>query len=174
MKDFDHIMSVWQEQPKRDQLSVDEALKQVKRGMGGLSKTLLFSIVSMLAALAGMFLVMIFLVFNSWITYLGIGIMLGTMLLYVGVMIKDYKLINKRDITNNPNLYLQELKEYQRRRANLYGWLYYLYVLMLSLGLSLYLFEVLHHLSSGIRFASYALIIGWLLFCTFYLKDRIF
>lgn len=174
MKDFDHIMSVWQEQPKRDQLSVDEALKQVKRGMGGLSKTLLFSIVSMLAALAGMFLVMIFLVFNSWITYLGIGIMLGTMLLYVGVMIKDYKLINKRDITNNPTLYLQELKEYQRRRANLYGWLYYLYVLMLSLGLSLYLFEVLHHLSSVIRFASYALIIGWLLFCTFYLKDRIF
>ncbi|RVU00865.1 hypothetical protein EOD41_09520 [Mucilaginibacter limnophilus] len=174
MKDFDHIMSVWQEQPKRDQLSVDEALKQVKRGMGSLNKRLFFSIVSMLVALAAVFLVMIFLVFNSWITYLGIGIMLTTMLLYVWVMIKDYKLINKSDITNNPRFYLQELKEYQRRRANLYGWLYYLYVLLLSLGLSLYLFEVLHHLSPVLKFTAYALTIAWLLFCTFYLKDRIF
>ena len=29
MKDFDHLMSVWQEQPKKDQLSVDDVLKQV-------------------------------------------------------------------------------------------------------------------------------------------------
>jgi uncharacterized protein YfbU (UPF0304 family) len=32
MKDFDHLMSVWQAQPKQDQLSVDEVLKQVKKG----------------------------------------------------------------------------------------------------------------------------------------------
>src|SRR5690606_25061135 len=94
--------------------------------------------------------------------------------LYVWVMIKDYRLINKRDITNNPSLYLQELKEYQRRRSHLYGWLYYLYVLLISLGLSLYLFEVLHHLSPTLRIASYSVIIAWLLFCTFYLKNRIF
>jgi ribosomal protein S18 acetylase RimI-like enzyme len=33
MKDFDHLMSVWQGQPKQDQLSVDDVLKQVKKGI---------------------------------------------------------------------------------------------------------------------------------------------
>lgn len=32
MKDFDHLMSVWQGQPKQEQLSVEETLKQVKKG----------------------------------------------------------------------------------------------------------------------------------------------
>ncbi|RYE07405.1 MAG: hypothetical protein EOP51_33870, partial [Sphingobacteriales bacterium] len=174
MKDFDHIVSVWQDQPKRDQLSVDEALKQVKRGMGSLNKKLLFSIGCMLAALASIFLVMVFLVFTSWVTYLGIGIMMSTMLVYVWAMIKDYLLINKRDVTTNPTEYLQELKDYQLRRAKLYGWLYYVYVLLLSIGLSLYLFEVLRLVSPVLRFAFYGTTIAWLLFCTFYLKDRIF
>jgi Ca2+/Na+ antiporter len=174
MKDFDHIMSVWQEQPKRDQLSVDEALKQVKKGMGSLNQKMLFNITSMLAALVAIFFVMIFLVFQSWVTYAGIAIMLSTMVMYVAVMIKDYRLINKRDVTINPTEYLQSLKEYQRRRADMYGWLYYIYVLLLSLGLSLYLYEVLQLLKPVTRFIAYGATIAWLLFCTFYLKDRIF
>ncbi|MEO6151118.1 MAG: hypothetical protein ABIN95_12610 [Mucilaginibacter sp.] len=174
MKDFDQLMSVWQEQPKRDQLSVDEALKQVKNGMGSLNKKMLFSIACMLLTVGAVLFVMLFLAFNSWVTYLGIGIMLATMLLYVWVMINDYRLINKRDVTINPAEYLQSLKEYQRRRADLYGWLYYIYMLLLSIGLSLYLFEVLHHVGALLRFSFYGFVVAWLLFCTFYLKDRIF
>ena len=33
MKEFEHLMSVWQGQPKPGRLSVDEALKQVKKGI---------------------------------------------------------------------------------------------------------------------------------------------
>lgn len=174
MKDFDHIMSVWQEQPKRDQLSVDEALKQVKKGIVSLNKKLMFNIISMVGAMVAMFLVMMFLVFESWLTYAGIVIMLSTMIVYVAVMIKDYRLINTRDVTINPAEYLQSLKEYQRRRAELYGWLYYIYVLLISAGLSLYMYEVLQLVTPLIRFSAYAVTIAWLLFCTFYLKNRIF
>jgi uncharacterized membrane protein YciS (DUF1049 family) len=56
----------------------------------------------------------------------------------------------------------------------MYGWLYYIYVLLLSLGLSLYLYEVLQLLKPVTRFIAYGATIAWLLFCTFYLKDRIF
>jgi hypothetical protein len=47
MKDFDHLMSVWQEQPKKDQLSVDDVLKQVKKGMSAMSRKLFWGIVLM-------------------------------------------------------------------------------------------------------------------------------
>ena len=53
MKDFDHIMSVWQDQPKKDQLSVDDVLKQVKKGVNGLSRKLFWNITIMGITLSG-------------------------------------------------------------------------------------------------------------------------
>ena len=172
MKDFDHLMSVWQEQPKKDQLSVDDALKQVKKGMSGLSRKLFWNITGMAISLAGIFVVMVFFVFNSWVTYLGIFIILSTMVLYVIMMIRDYRIINKQDITINPANYLQDLKEYQKNRAKVYGGLYYLYVCLISGGLLLYFYEVLQSASTMFKILAYTLTTAWLLFCTFYLKGR--
>ena len=172
MKDFDHIMSVWQEQPKRDQLSVDDVLKQVKKGMSGLGRKLLWNIISMAISFIGLLIVMVFFVFTSWVTYLGMVIILITMILYVMMMIRDYRIISKRDITLNPIDYLQDLKEYQKNRATVYGWLYYLYVILISTGLLLYFFEVLESASAAFKIVAYGITIAWLLFCTFYLKNR--
>ncbi|TSJ39341.1 hypothetical protein FO440_16460 [Mucilaginibacter corticis] len=172
MKDFDHLMSVWQEQPKKDQLSVDDVLKQVKKGMSGLSRKLFWNITSMAISLAGIFVVMVFFVFNSWVTYLGISIILLTMILYVIMMVRDYRIINKQDITIDPASYLQDLKEYQKNRAKVYGGLYYLYVCLISGGLLLYFYEVLQSASTMFKIIAYTLTTSWLLFCTFYLKGR--
>jgi len=172
MKDFDHLMSVWQEQPKKDQLSVDDVLKQVKKGMSGLSRKLFWNITSMAISLAGIFVVMVFFVFNSWVTYLGIFIILLTMILYVIMMVRDYRIINKQDITIDPASYLQDLKEYQKNRAKVYGGLYYLYVCLISGGLLLYFYEVLQSASTMFKIIAYTLTTSWLLFCTFYLKGR--
>jgi hypothetical protein len=174
MKEFEHLMSVWQGQPKQDQLSVDAALKQVKKSIGSMSRKLLWNITGMMFSLTGIFIVMLFFVFRSWTTYLGIGILLATMIVYVSMMIRDYRLINNRDITINPAEYLQGLKEYQRNRAIIYGWMYYLYVLLISIGLALYFFEVLRDTSVQFKVIAYGLTTAWLLFCTFYLKNRIF
>jgi uncharacterized membrane protein len=172
MKDFDHLMSVWQEQPKKDQLSVDDVLKQVKKGMGGLGRKLLWNIISMGISFSVLFFVMLFFVFNSWITYLGIVIIMVTMVLYVMMMVRDYRIISKRDVTINPAEYLQDLKEYQKNRAKVYGGLYYLYVILISSGLLLYFFEVLQSASATFKIVAYGITIAWLLFCTFFLRGR--
>ncbi|HTH82318.1 MAG TPA: hypothetical protein VL490_05265 [Mucilaginibacter sp.] len=172
MKDFDHLMSVWQEQPKRDQLSVDDVLKQVKKEISGLSTRLLWNITSMIVSLVGLFLVMLFFVFTSWVTYLGLFIILVTLLLYVMMMVRDYRIISKRDATVNPIDYLQDLKEYQKNRAGIYGWLYYIYVVLMSTGLLLYLFEVLQNTSTAFKITAYSVYTGLILFSTFYLRGR--
>jgi Flp pilus assembly protein TadB len=172
MKDFDHLMSVWQEQPKKDQLSVDDVLKQVKKGMSAMSRKLFWGIVLMGASFLGLFMMMLFLIFTSWITYAGIVIVLLTILLYGMVMVRDYRTISKQDITTNPTEYLQSLKEYQKNRAALYGWLFYVYMLLISSGLVLYFFEVLHNSSTSFKIAVYGFSAVWLLFCTFYLRGR--
>jgi hypothetical protein len=173
MKDFEHIMSVWQAQPANDQLSVDEALKQVKKGISGLSRKLMWGIIGMVAALLNSFAVLFFAVFQSWVTYVGLFIMVITILLYVIMMIRDYRIIRKHDATTSPTEYLQDLKEYQKNRAKLYGNMYYTYVMLLSVGLALYFVEVLHDASLTGKIVVYTLTASWFLFCSLYLKQRI-
>ena len=88
-------------------------------------------------------------------------------------MLRDYRIINKRDFTTNPAEYLKSLKAYQKNRAKLLGNLYYIYVLLLSVGLLLYFIEVLQDVSMLSKILVYALTALWFLLCTFYLKNRI-
>jgi hypothetical protein len=172
MKDFDQLMSVWQGQPKPDQLSVDDVLKQVKKGMSGMSRKLLWNITSMSISCMLFLGAMLFLVFKSWTTYAGMSIIVITMILYVSMMIRDYKLIHKRDVTINPTDYLQSLKEYQKNRAEVYGWMLYIYVLLISIGMALYFFEVLQSATKAFKIAAYSITGAWVIFCTLYLRKR--
>ena len=174
MKDFDHIMSVWQGQPKKDQLSVDEVLKQVKKGIRGITSQLYWGIVVMVGVLALTFCILFFFSFQSWLTQMGLTIILVTMLTYAIMIIRNYRILNKHDATQNPTEYLQDLKEYQKNRAKVVGWFYYLYVLLISLGLSLYFVEVLHNSSIPYKILVYGISVIWILLLTFYYKKRIF
>ena len=172
MKDFDQLMSVWQGQPKQDQLSVDDVLKQVKKGISGISQKLLWNIGSMLITLWAIVAMMLFFVFQSWVTYLGMGILIMTILLYALIMIRDYRIISKQDITINPTDYLQSLKEYQYNRSKIYGWMYYVYVILISAGLLLYFYEVLESTSTIFKIIVYSSYVGLISVCTFYIRER--
>src|SRR6476659_1060599 len=101
MKDFDHLMSVWQGQPTQDQLSVDDVLKQVKKGIRGLTTRMYWSIIAMGITIAFAFIVTFFGAFNSWVTTAGILIVLATMLMYLLMIVRQYHILSKRDATLN-------------------------------------------------------------------------
>ncbi|QHS57064.1 hypothetical protein GWR56_16535 [Mucilaginibacter sp. 14171R-50] len=174
MKDFDHLMSVWQGQPKQEKLSVDEVLKQVKKGIRGLTSRIYWSIVAMIVIIAFAFIIMLFGAFSSWITTVGILIVLVTMLMYLSLIVRHYHILSKRDATLNPSEYLDSLKAYQKNRTKVIGWFYYIYTLLISAGLALYFVEVLQNASAIFKGVTYASIIIWFLFTTFYLKPRMF
>jgi hypothetical protein len=174
MKDFEHLISVWQGQPKQEQLSVDEVLKQVKKGIRGITNQLYWGIVATVAVVVLAFVILFFFVFQSWLTYIGISTMLITMLLYAVMTIRNYRILHKRDATLNPNEYLQDLKEYQKNRAKITGWFYYIYLLLISIGLSLYFIEILRNASTFYKIGVYSITIIWFLFLTFFYKKRIF
>jgi hypothetical protein len=100
--------------------------------------------------------------------------MLFTMLMYAVMVIRNYRILNRRDATINPVEYLQDLKQYQRNRAKITGWFFYLYLLLISLGLSLYFIEILQNATTFYRVSVYVITIAWFLFLTFYYKKRIF
>jgi hypothetical protein len=174
MKDFDHLMSVWQGQPKPDQLSVDEVLKQVKKGIRGITTKLYWSIVAMVVITIFAFIITFFLAFKSWVTTVGILIVLVTMLMYLSLIVRHYHILSKRDATLNPSEYLDSLKAYQKTRTKVIGWFYYIYTLLISAGLAMYLIELLETASLPFKLITYGSTVIWFLFTTFYLKPRMF
>ncbi|WP_428331405.1 hypothetical protein [Mucilaginibacter sp.] len=174
MKEFEHLMSVWQGQPKPDKLSVDEALKQVKKGIRGITSKLYYGIVAMIALIAFSFIITFFFSFRSPATTIGILIILVTMLLYLSLIVRHYHILNKHDLTQNPTEYLNTLKEYQKNRSKTIGWFYYVFMLLISVGLALYFVEVLEDAPVYFKVITYGSIIIWFLFITFYLKPRMF
>jgi hypothetical protein len=174
MKEFEHLMSVWQGQPKHDRLSVDEALKQVKKGIRGITSKLYYGIVAMIALIACAFIITFFFAFRSPATTVGILIILVTMLMYLTLIVRHYQILNRHDLTLNPTDYLHTLKEYQKNRTKTIGWFYYIFMLLISIGLALYFVEVLEDAPVYFKAITYGSIIIWFLFITFYLKPRMF
>lgn len=174
MKDFDHLMSVWQAQPKKEHLSVDEVLKQVKKGIRSFTTRLYWGIVAMICTVVAAFIIMFFMAFKSPATTSGILIILLAMAMYLYVMLRHYHILNKHDLTQNPTDYLNSLKQYQKDRNRTIGWLYYTYILLISAGLALYFIEVLENAPLYFKVLTYGLTTIWFLFTTFHIKPRMF
>jgi hypothetical protein len=174
MKEFEHLMSVWQGQPNADKLSVDEVLKQIKKDIRGITGKLYWGIVAMIALIVCAFIITFFFAFRSTATTIGILIILITMLMYLSLIVRHYHILNRHDLTQNPSDYLNTLKEYQKNRTKIVGWFYYIYMLLISAGLGLYFVEVLENAPLYFKLITYGSIVIWFLFITFYLKPRMF
>ena len=79
-------MSVWQAQPAPEQLSVDEALKQVKKGIRGITSKLYWGIISIIALIVFAFIITFFFAFKSPATTIGIMIIMVTMVMYLSLI----------------------------------------------------------------------------------------
>jgi hypothetical protein len=89
-------------------------------------------------------------------------------------MIRQYHILKKHDMTQNPSEYLKDLKDYQKDRSKIIGWFYYTYMLLISTGLALYFVEVLEDAPLYFKLITYGSTIIWFLFITLYLKPRMF
>lgn len=166
-------MTVWQGQPVKEQLSVDEALKTVKKGMNGLSRKLMWGIVAIVITTVVVVYLALFGVFLTWTSDVGLLVLALGMITYLVLQIGDYRTLSAHDPTIDPVEYLDNLKTYQKRRAYLYGRFWYLFALIVTAGMSFYTYEVLSHQSLGTKVVCYTLWFAYIMFATFFLKDRI-
>ncbi len=173
MKNFEELSSLWIEQPKAAQVPADTLLKQVKKGTSALNRKLVWGIGMMAATFTMMIILFLFFLFNSWLTYAGILIVMSTILVYGLMMYRDYKLIAAHDPTTEVNVYLEKLKIYQTGRTRVNGIMLYVYTILLTLGLSLFMIEILKSVSLILEIAIYAIFIGWILLVMFYWRKRI-
>ncbi len=166
MQEFDHIEALWAKHTVDVKISADDMLKQAKKDVSNMRNKSLLNIIGMALSIFAVAAIWLFLDFTSITTHLGISIIILAIAAYTVILYANHRVIAQNDFTENPNVFLQKLKIYQLQRHQLYNRLYWFYAIALSLGMSLYFFEILSVLEIWLQVLILALSVGWVIFCS--------
>jgi membrane protein YdbS with pleckstrin-like domain len=166
MQEFNHIQSLWQSHSLEVKISSDEMLRQAKKEVSAIRNKSLFNIVGMLLSFIAIVILWLFFSFNSWTTHAGLTIFLFAIAVSTFMLYKSHQLIAKNDFTTDPNKFLNNLKSYQLSRFSLYSKIYWVYAIALSLGITLYFFEILAYFDLWAQSLIILFTFGWIVFCS--------
>lgn len=166
MQEFDHIEALWAKHTVDVKISADEMLKQAKKDVSNMRTKSLLNIIGMTLSIFGVAAIWLFYDVTSISTHFGISIIILAIAVYTIILYSNHRIIARNDFTENPHIFLQKLKVYQLQRHQLYNRLYWFYVIALSLGMSLYFYEVLHNFKLWQQILALVLSFGWVIFCS--------
>lgn len=170
MQEFEHIQSLWQSHSVEVKISSEEMLGQAKKEVNTLRNRSLLNIVGMVVSFVAINGMLLYFDFDSWTTTLGIGIIVVAIAVSTILLYREHRLISRNDFTEHPTVFLNNLREYQVSRYNLYNKLFWFYVAVVSFGVVLFFFETLQHLSIWVQSAIVVLTVLWMTFCATILR----
>lgn len=173
MQEFDHIEALWATHTVDVKISADEMLKQAKKEVNGMRTKSLLNIAGMVLSFLSVAALWLFFDFQSWTTHVGISIIIIAVAVYTLILYNNYRIISNSDFTANPNDFIARLKLYQLGRLRMYSRLYWFYAIALSLGMTLYFFEILDQLEQWAQLLALGLSFGWIIFCSTILRKAI-
>ena len=165
MQEFNHIEALWAAHTVDVKISSDEMLKQAKKDVNNMRTKSILNILGMGLSFVAVACLWLF-DFESWTTHAGITIIVMAIAVYTLILYQNYRIIAKSDFTVNPNQFISHLKLYQLNRHTLYNKLYWFYAIALSLGMVLYIFELLTYLNLWAQIAFVGASFGWMIFCS--------
>lgn len=170
MQEFEHIQSLWQSHSVEVKISSEEMLGQAKKEVNTLRNRSLLNIVGMVVSFVAINGMLLYFDFDSWTTTLGIGIIVVAIAVSTILLYREHRLISRNDFTEHPTVFLNNLREYQVSRYNLYNKLFWFYVAVVSFGVVLFFFETLQHLSVWVQGTIVVLTVLWMTFCATILR----
>jgi membrane protein YdbS with pleckstrin-like domain len=170
MQEFEHIQSLWQSHSVEVKISSEEMLGQAKKEVNTLRNRSLLNIVGMVVSFVAINGMLLYFDFDSWTTTLGIGIIVVAIAVSTVLLYREHRLISRNDFTEHPTVFLNNLREYQVSRYNLYNKLFWFYVAVVSFGVVLFFFETLQHLSIWVQSVIVVLTVLWMTFCATILR----
>jgi membrane protein YdbS with pleckstrin-like domain len=173
MQEFDHIEALWAKHTVDVKISADDMLKQAKKDVNSMRTKSLLNILGMSLSIIAVAAVWFLYDFTSIATHIGISIIILAVAVYTVILYFNHRVIAKNDFTENPNIFLQNLKIYQLQRHQLYNRLYWFYAFALSLGMGLYFYEILPNFELWQQVLILFLSFGWVIFCSTLLRKAV-
>lgn len=142
MKDFEALKSIWHDQVALPKVSHEDVLKKVRKTRNGLASKLLIEMIGMIIAASVLLYVWIESQFSMWTTHLAMVIFMSCCIYYIVAMIQNYRRINYNKLLDNPEDYINYLKNYKHDRYIFNTRKYKIYSIFFTIGFVLYFIEI--------------------------------
>ncbi|MET4081845.1 magnesium-transporting ATPase (P-type) [Pedobacter sp. UYP30] len=170
MQAFDELQELWQKHDVEIKFSAEEMLLQAKKEVNAIRSKSLLNILGMAFSFFAFAFAWVYYSYERWTTHVGFAFILIAIFVSTIMLIRDYRLLAKKDFTINPTLFLGKLQRYQKSRFKLYNQMYWLYTVVFTLGFVLAFLETLEQLTDFEKIITLGFSFLWIVFCATVLR----
>ncbi|WP_432670782.1 hypothetical protein [Flavobacterium sp. SM2513] len=172
MKDFNDLQNLWKEQATAQLPDVNSILADAKKVQQALTTRIIVQVSILVAVVLFILVLMTVIPFQQATTFIGIGLMASTILLFSTVRLYQFIQMKRIDLTQNPRQLLQDLEAYYRfqNTVNTHYTLYYF--TLMNIAFALYFIEVLQPVPLLYQLIIVAIYLVWMLFAFLYLGKK--
>ena len=172
MKDFNEIQNLWNEQKTVQLPDVNSILADAKKVQRDLNSKIAIQICILVGVVIFILIIMQVIPFKAATTFIGIGLMATTILLFSVVRLYQVIQMKKIDLTKNPKLLLIDLAQYYQFQNTVNTKYTLLYFILMNIAFAFYFIEVLQPVPILYQVIIIAVYLLWMFFAFLYLGKK--
>lgn len=172
MKDFDSLKNIWNQQEVKPPVDVEALISKAKRIRREYSSKIMIKILALSLSVVTIIWLFFNMKFESPLTYIGMGLMSVTIVSFIFLSLWHFLFFNTIDFTENPTNTLKKLEKVYSFQKLLKTKLFFIYAVVLSIGLGMYFIEVTASFSLAVKLSVYGSTFLWFLISYFYIGKR--
>ena len=172
MKDFNDLQNLWNQQISAPLPDVNAILADAKKVQKALNKKITTQIIILVAVVVFILFLMNVIPFKEATTFVGIGLMATTILLFSAIRFYQVIQLKKIDLTQNPRKLLGNLEQYYKFQNTVNTKYPLAYFILMNVAFALYFIEVLQPVAVLYKIIIIAVYLAWMLFAFLYLGKK--
>lgn len=172
MKDFNALQNLWKEQKTDTLPDANAILAKAKKVQNSINTKIKLQIVTLVAVVVFILILVNVIPFKEATTFIGIGLMAFTILLFSAIRLVQVIRLHKIDLTQNPQQLLLDLEAYYVFQNSINTRYTTIYFILMNVAFALYFIEVLAPVADFYKIIIVAVYLAWMLFAYFYLGKK--
>lgn len=172
MKDFNALQNLWDEQKMAALPDSASILFNAKKTQHALNNKIKKQVAVLLFVVVVMLILVNVIPFKKATTFIGMGIMIVSVLLFSAMRLVQIIRLHKIDLTQNPRQLLIKLEAYHVFQNTINTQYTFIYYILMNLAFALYFIEVLNPIQPFFRGVIIIVYLVWMLFAYLYLGKK--
>lgn len=172
MKEFDNLKEIWNQQKESSVPDVSQIISKAKKEKQKMGNKIIIQVAVLLLTVVAISYVGAIIDFKMISSYIGLGIMLATIILFSCIRLYQVFKLKKIDLTESPKKVLLQLEKFYAFQQFVSTKCAIAYFVMLNLAFVFYFIEVLKPMSTLMKTIVLIVFTGWMLFAYFILGKK--
>ena len=172
MKEFDNLKEIWNQQKESSVPDVSQIISKAKKEKQKMGNKIIIQVAVLLLTVVAISYVGAIIDFKMISSYIGLGNMLATIILFSCIRLYQVFKLKKIDLTESPKKVLLQLEKFYAFQQFVSTKCAIAYFVMLNLAFVFYFIEVLKPMSTLMKTIVLIVFTGWMLFAYFILGKK--